>query len=247
MGSFQIETSQNIKINQNIASLGSRFGALLLDFAIIYFYFTGIIMVVGIINKNNPDLTWYKTTLIVASIPVVFYHLLFEYFMNGQTPGKKMLKIQVVKTDGSSAGFIAYLIRWLFRIVDIQISFGIVAIVTYYTNGKGQRLGDIVADTTVVKLASTYKSRNVFIKIDKDYIPTYPHVTLFSDEDIMKIKELYIKARRNKDWDLLKKLRERIEEKLNIETNKDDIEFVKTIVKDYYYYYYNENETSQNK
>ncbi len=243
MDNFQIDTTQNIRIDQNIASLGNRIGATLLDYAVLYMYFIIVMMFSGLLYSDSPDSGMFKTTMIIAIIPVIFYHLLFEYYMNGQTPGKKMLKIQVVKTDGSSAGFIEYLIRWIFRTIDMPF-FGIVGIITFLINEKGQRLGDIVAGTTVVKLESTYKSKHVFINIDDDYVPTFPHVTLFSDDDMAKIKELYIKSRRNKDWNLLSRLRDKIKDKLDIETDLSDIEFVKTIIKDYYYYYYNENETS---
>ncbi len=242
MNNYQIETTQNIDINQDIADLGSRIGASALDFGFMYTYIYVITILIGLSNVNSPS-EGMIVALIIAFIPIVFYHLIFEYFMNGQTPGKKILKIQVVKTNGASAGFIEYLLRWLFRFIDTSFM-GIVGIIVFLVNGKGQRLGDIVAGTTVVKLASTHKSNHVFINIDDDYIPTFPHVTLFTDEDIAKIKELYIKARRRKDWDLLAKLREKIKEKLKIETEMSDIEFVKTIVKDYYYYYYNDDETS---
>ena len=241
MDNFQIDTTQNIRIDQNIASLGHRIGAALLDAAIMYMYFVVVLIFSGLLFNDTMEM--FRTILIIAAIPFMFYHLLFEYYMNGQTPGKKILKIQVVKTDGSSAGFIEYLIRWLFRVIDMQF-LGAVAIITYLINEKGQRLGDIVAGTTVISLQPTNRSKNVFINIDDDYVPTFPQVTLFSDEDMAKIKELYIKARRNKDWNLLSRLRNKIQEKLNIETDLSDIEFVKTIVKDYYYYYYNDDETS---
>ncbi len=244
MGNFQIETTQNININQSIASLGNRIGATLLDFTIIYIYIMAILMFSGVFNSVNPDVESFGMIITIASIPILFYDLLFEYYMNGQTPGKKMLKIQVVKTDGSSAGFIAYFLRWLLRLIEVQMSFGIIAIITYLINGKGQRIGDIIAGTTVVKLSSTYISNNVFINIPEDYVPSFPHVTLFSDEDITRIKELYIKARRNNDGMLLARLRDRIKDKLNIDTEMDDLDFVKTIVKDYYYFYYNESDAS---
>ncbi len=242
MDNFQIETSQNIKINQDIASLGLRIGATLLDGAVIYIYFFVIMLAYG--TTASIDEKTFNLIIIVAFIPIIFYNLLFEYFMNGQTPGKKIVKIQVVKTDGSPPGFIEYFLRWLFRLIEVQLALGIIAIITFLLNGKGQRLGDIVADTTVITLKKPYKSKNIFINIDEDYIPTFPHVTLFSDEDMTKIKELYIKARRNRDWNLMSKLSDKVKEKLNIESELDDIEFVKTIIKDYYYYYYYDNEMS---
>jgi len=243
MSNFQIETVQNIRINQNIASLGNRIGATLIDYGIIYAYFLLFIFLFsGALAGGASSSEGFTIGIFIIMIPVLFYDLFFEYYMNGQTPGKKVLKIQVVKTDGSSPDFIAYFLRWVFRVIDVKLGGGVIAIITYLVNGKGQRLGDIVADTMVVDLNTAYKSNHIFIDIPDDYIPTFPHVTLFSDEDMSKIKELYIKGRRNDDSELLSKLRTKIIDKIDIVSDMDDIDFIKTIVKDYYYFYYKDQD-----
>ncbi|HHH55204.1 MAG TPA: RDD family protein [Bacteroidetes bacterium] len=239
MSNIQIETVHNVKLNQNIASVGERIAAILLDYMIIYFYFIIMSFVLVAFGINDP--TSMQIYYIILSIPILLFHLLFEYLMNGQSPGKRMIKLQVVKTDGSRPTFSAYLLRWLFRIVDTGIGFGVIGIITILINGKGQRLGDIIAGTTVINLNKKDKSKNVFIKISEDYQPKFPIVTMFSDEDIVKIKDIYIKGRKNNNGELLKKLRNRIVEKTNIESDLDDIQFIKTIVKDYYYYAENIN------
>jgi len=239
LSNIQIETVHNVKLNQNIASLGERIAAILLDFMIMYFYF--IIMSIVLVSFAVDNPTTLKIYYIILSIPILIFHLLFEYLMNGQSPGKRMIKLQVVKTDGSRPTFSAYLLRWLFRLLDTGIGFGIIGIITILINGKGQRLGDIVAGTTVINLNKKDKSKNVFIKLNEDYQPKFPIVTMFSDEDIVKIKDIYIKGRKNNNRELLKKLRNKIVEKTNIESDLDDIQFIKTIVKDYYYYAENIN------
>jgi uncharacterized RDD family membrane protein YckC len=234
MNNFQIETAHNVKISQNIASIGDRIAASAIDFMIFYFY--GIFVVILLISSNirvDDDKMMILYSIIL--IPIIVYHLLFEYFMDGQSPGKRLVKIKVVKLDGSKAGFSNYLLRWMFRIIDTPI-FGIVGIITFLVNGKGQRVGDIVAGTTVISLKEEKQDKNAFIEIKEDYVPTYDSVTFFSDDDILKIKDIYINAIRTKNHRLLKQLREKVEHKLNLQSDMNDIQFVKTIIKDYYFY-----------
>jgi uncharacterized RDD family membrane protein YckC len=234
MNNFQIETAHNVRISQNIASVGERIAASVIDIMIFYFYFLILIMLtVSSMERIDEDKMMIYYFIIL--IPIIVYHLLFEYFMDGQTPGKRLVKIKVVKLDGSKAGFSNYLLRWIFRIIDTTI-FGIVGIITILVNGKGQRVGDIVAGTTVISLKEEKQNKNAFIEIKEDYVPTYDNVTFFSDEDILKIKDIYIQARRTNNHRLLKELREKIENKLNLQSDMKDIQFVKTIIKDYYFY-----------
>ena len=82
---------------------------------------------------------------LIVNLPTTFYSLIFEIAMNGQTPGKYLNKIRVVKIDGSKPTLGSYLTRWLLRIIDIWFFTGSVAVFTILFNGKGQRLGDIAA------------------------------------------------------------------------------------------------------
>jgi len=56
----------------------------------------------------------------VLSFPVMFYTLVLESLLQGQTIGKRALKIRVVKIDGYQATFSDYVVRWFFRIVDVS-------------------------------------------------------------------------------------------------------------------------------
>ena len=118
-------------------------------------------------------------------LPLFLYHLLWEMFWNGRSPGKAVMKLRVVKLDGSKPSFSNYLLRWLLRIIDLTLTSGAVALVTILFNGRGQRLGDIAATTTVISEKKTMDlHRTLLIDIPEGYVPTYPQVTVFSDREM---------------------------------------------------------------
>jgi len=237
MDEFQIETAQNVSINQQVSNLSTRIIAYLMDLMIIISYF---ILVIFILKKldllNRIDL---YITYILITLPVFFYSLFFETLFNGQTPGKMLLGIRVVKIDGSKPYFGNYLLRWVLRIIDIDIASGSVAVCSILLNGKGQRLGDIAASTTVIDLKQKIKLHHTLnIDLPVNYKPTYPQVTLLSDKDIQIIKNLYQKAihQENNDHNIILKLNDKVLDLTGIKTNQKPIDFVDTVLKDYNYF-----------
>jgi len=235
MDEFQIETAQNISINQHVANLGTRIGAYLLDFLIIMSY---VIVVFYIINSLNImkgfDLNLTYTLLM---LPVFFYSLLFETLFNGQSPGKMLTNIRVVKKDGSKPTFGSFLMRWVLRIIDVQLASGAVAIFTILLNGKGQRLGDLAAGTTVITERHKISLKNTLLTdLEVDYKPTYSQVTLLSDSDIQTIKNLYQKSVRRGNHNIILRLYDKIIKITEIKTEQKPFEFVETVIKDYNYF-----------
>jgi uncharacterized RDD family membrane protein YckC len=144
------------------ASIGSRIVAVIIDYIIIWLIMLIITLPLGmsaaffslVSGMANPMLLVSAMALIaaVAAIHVVVLILYFSYFESttGQTPGKRMMKIKVVKTGGKSLNFTDAFIRTLFRIID-QIGAYLVGLVIILLSDKKQRLGDMAADTIVVK------------------------------------------------------------------------------------------------
>ncbi|MBT1701624.1 RDD family protein, partial [Fulvivirgaceae bacterium PWU4] len=105
------------------------------------------------------------------------YSLVFETLNKGQSIGKMALRIQVIKVAGGKITFSDYAARWVFRLIDIYFSLGAIASILVVSSAKGQRIGDVVANTAVVKTSpkmnlnlddllaihqkSTYTPRNV--------------------------------------------------------------------------------------
>ncbi len=235
MDKFQIETAQNIAINQNVAHITTRIGSYLIDALFIVGYY---LIAFFILTKLNlpPSMEYFSIYLLVG-LPAFFYSLLFEVLMNGQTPGKYFNQTRVVKLDGSKPTFGSYLIRWLLRIVDFSLASGSVAVLTILLNGKGQRLGDIAAGTTVIseKKRITLKD-TIASDVTDNYTPTYSQVTLLTDNDIHTIKKLYQDALKKRNHKVILKLHTKIIELTGITTEQKPAQFVDTVIKDYHYY-----------
>ena len=148
MDNFQIETAQNVSIQQNVASVATRIGSYLIDGLIIVGYYLIAIWIFNALDMSLGIEMW--VVYLLLGLPVFFYSLIFEVLMYGQTPGKYVNKIRVVKIDGSKPTFSSYLLRWMLRLIDISLASGSVALLTILLNGKGQRLGDMAAGTTVI-------------------------------------------------------------------------------------------------
>ena len=173
----------------------------------------------------------------VLSFPVMFYTLVLESVLQGQTIGKRALKIRVVKIDGYQASFSDYVVRWFFRIVDIYI-FGLGFFVMLF-NKKTQRIGDMAAGTAVIGLKDNVNiSHTILENLKENYMPTYPNVIKLSDNDARIIKETFSAARTSKDYQTLIKLRNKIIEVVGIKHVKQstDMEFIDVILKDYNFY-----------
>lgn len=234
MEEFQIETAQNVGIQQNVANLGDRMLAYLIDTLIIGFYFFVMIMIMVSLELDNSDL-WALWLLV--SLPAFLYYVLLETFWNGQTIGKRTMNIRVVKLDGSKPGFSNYFVRWILRIVDVSLTSGGLAVLTILIRGNGQRVGDIAAGTTVISEKVKLSIDDTLLKeIPLDYKPTYSQVTVFKDDEMQLIKTLYDEARYKSQHNVILSLYTRIIKVMDVETKQKPIDFVDTVIKDYNYY-----------
>ncbi len=232
-----IETTQNIDLEYKIASIGDRIFAFAIDF------FTMILWVIiwlTILTRMGSLEYWQ----IIFALPVVFYSLLCEILLNGQSFGKMVMKIRVVKMDGSELSLGSCLLRWLFRIIDVLFLGGAVAIISIIASNKAQRIGDIVAGTLVVKLTNNnFLEDTSYVEVPAEYVPKYDSVYLLSDEDVQTIKEVLDLSGRSgagsvfktkTEHTLMLKTREAIQKKLNIDKlDIPSIEFLENVLKDY--------------
>ncbi|MEO5929050.1 MAG: RDD family protein [Candidatus Kapaibacterium sp.] len=235
----QIQTTQNVDIEYEVANIAERIGAWAVDALILFGYivviYAGFLFIA--LNKNLLDRTSTIVALIIATIPFLFYELICETLMNGQSFGKKVFKLRVVKLDGSQPEIGGYFLRWLLRIPDIWMALGTVAVVTILFNGKGQRLGDLAAGTSVVKIKPTVTlSDTILAKVDDDYVPTYPQVMTLKDEDIAVIMEVLTSRDYRDDPVIMRALVTRIQDTLGVTSELTPRKFLRIVVKDYNHY-----------
>lgn len=242
MSELTINTTQNVTINFTAASIGHRILAFGIDVLIIMAYLTSIFLFLsksGLEYKIQSMDGWSQLAIrSIIFLPVMFYSLIFETFFEGQSLGKKLVRIKVVKIEGYQASFGDYLIRWLFRLVDIIITSGILGFITIILSKKFQRLGDMAAGTSVITLRNNVNiSSTILEEIQQDYVPIYPLVIKLSDNDIRIIKDKFIKAKAKRDEELVLKLVSKIEEVTGIKNQSaNNWSFISTVLKDYNYY-----------
>lgn len=239
MENIEIETTQNVDIQYNIASIGDRVVAQIIDLLIVGGYAIAMIFILSFIgNMFSGSPYYYPTaTFIVLYLPFFLYDFLCELFLNGQSFGKKLIKIKVVKIDGSQPGIGSYFLRWLIKPVDVFFTYGSVGIITMLINGKGQRLGDLAANTTVIKLKQEVKLEEILLpKTAINYEVKFPQVSLLSDKDIQIIKDV-LNHRKNTDafsyQNILEKAKVSISNKMGVQSEMNALFFLDTIIKDY--------------
>ena len=198
--------------------------------SVVYIVIMFIYAILMAVSSGNPAM------VVVVLIPV-FYPLLMEVFFNGQTLGKMAMDIRVVKVDGSKPGFIAYLLRWIFIIVDIMMSFGSIATITIIFSKNSQRLGDMAAGTTVIRVSPrTTLSQIAPLKFQEDYVPAFSEVNLLTEYDISLVKKVITKRSETWDQELSTKMAKYIKQKMGVTSDQADLKFLKTVLQDYEYY-----------
>lgn len=244
MSELSINTTQNVTINFKAASVGERMLASLLDLLIktayiivvtyVFFYLLGVERLLG----SMEDM-WSRIAIIILFFfPVLIYSVALESIFEGQTIGKKLIKIKVVKIDGYQASFGDYLIRWLFRIVENNLMGGLIGLVAMIVSSKTQRMGDMAAGTAVITLKNNITIDSTILEeIGDAYLPIYPLVIKLSDNDMRIIKDTFLVAEKNNDAETIDKLTKKIESVTGIKNQSgNQIDFIKTILKDYNFY-----------
>lgn len=244
MSQIAINTSQNVNINFTVAGVGERMLAFIIDLLIrIAYVVTILYLFFNIFDLgyllNGLDGWSIRAVYLVLTFPVYIYPLVLESLMEGQTPGKRLMKIKVVKIDGYQASFADYMIRWVFRIVDVSFA-GVVGLISMIVSKNNQRLGDIASGTAVISLKNNINiSHTILENIHENYIPSFPQVIALSDNDMRIIKDNYTKALKADDRQIINKLSDKIKSILKLEidpTKMTERQFIGVIIKDYNYY-----------
>ncbi len=153
-----IDTPEQIDLHFSIAGIGSRFVALLLDWLLIAVAATVVALfalfifgVLGASNKLHSLGPWFAGILLLIGFLFVWgYFAFFEAYWTGQTPGKRAMKLRVIKDTGRQITLFEALARNLLRYVDYLPGLYLAGVITMLCNKRHKRLGDYVAGTLVV-------------------------------------------------------------------------------------------------
>lgn len=243
MQTIDIRTTQNVTIEYELASLRERALSFFIDFIIVIFLYLAIIFLASSILPNSLFDNSMLSAFWFALLPIaffVFYQFLSEVLGNGRSWGKRALGIKVVRIDGEEPSLSDYFLRAIFHLIDSILSSGVLAGLLISSSPKHQRLGDMTANTTVIRIKhNTRFQLQDILKISsiEDYQPRYPQVRRLSEPDMLLLKHLIARQRlyRNDAHD--QAVDEAVERLITIlqieEPPQDPIEFLKTLIRDY--------------
>lgn len=230
MKKISFRTSQNVVIDFKIATLGSRIISFFIDMAIIMI--STIMLAIILIPAN-------ENFIYVLPLPFIFYTLVCELSMNGQSLGKKIMRIRVVNVIGKEPKSLDFIIRWVFRLVDIFLSLGSLAVIFVSTTPRGQRLGGVLSNTMVISLRGEMSLSLVDILGIEDrqsYAPQYLEAYRFNETEMLTIKMLLDRSQKYHNEahkKLMDAAAERVANVLEIPAPDDKPLFLQTVLRDY--------------
>ncbi|SNR40079.1 MULTISPECIES: RDD family protein [Hymenobacter] len=231
MSTIRIQTAQNVVVEYEIASVGERLVAHIIDSLVlgIYTVVCGFVVQYGLNSSTSQGIL--AIALIV--IPALLYHPLCEIFFGGQSLGKHMRHIKVTRVDGTRPSVGDYLLRWLLALFEIQMTSGVVALLCIIITGRGQRLGDLAAGTTVVSLRPAAPDELNLGNVPPNYQVVFPQVAQLTDHDIALVRRLLAQALRRDNFVLLNEVANKVKTLTGIHTDLQDEPFLRTILRDY--------------
>lgn len=225
-----IETPERVPLEFSLASIGNRFLAVAIDHFIQYFSIfliswlalslagSGWSDVVDAPDKLLTEMPKWTIAVMIVALFLVFagYFIFFEWLWNGQTPGKRLLKLRVIRDDGRPLTLWEAIARNLLRIGDAVPGFVVpiysVGLIVIFLSSRDQRLGDIFAGTVVIRertdeaptFAETFSSRVTdvaFTRVQK-ISGIKANVSQLTDREV-EVVEAFLRRR----WDLTERQR----------------------------------------
>ncbi len=225
-----IETAQNVQLHHEVASLGDRIVAYIIDRLVL---FAWVMLWVLLLFAFKPDdSVVFVLVILLLFLPITFYHLACELLMDGQSIGKAAMKVKVARKDGGQPGLGAYLLRWLLRPVDQFNGLGLIVVLI---NGKGQRLGDLAAGTTVITLKQRTQLKDTLMtRVEEAHQVRFPEAVRLTDAQAVLIKEVLNNTRTANRWALIEEMAGKVRQAIG--ASGDDLkpmEFLRAVLQDY--------------
>ncbi len=156
---LDIHTPENVVFGYEVAGIGSRFLAAIVDTLLIVLLLALANFVLFVVagaagtleSSSSQAAVWFIAALGLVSFGVLWgYYIFFEMFWNGQSPGKRLVGLRVIRNDGSPIGAVESLVRNLIRFVDFLPLYYGIGVISMFISRRTQRLGDLAASTLVV-------------------------------------------------------------------------------------------------
>src|SRR5215467_8190708 len=194
-----VETPERVELHFILASVGNRFLAAALDHIIQAVLLGLIILSFGAAagwSYFSSLGVWAAALMVLVAFTIFWgYFVFFEAIWSGQTPGKRIMKLRVIREDGRPVRFFEVFVRNLLRLfVDFMpmpsYAIGVVSIVF---SSQSKRVGDFVAGTVVIKERSSEAPSldEVTRLLEAEIIQPVPATPLFkSDPRLLEANEI---------------------------------------------------------
>ena len=232
MKTVTITTSQNVKIEYDLASWAERLVAFIID---------TVIFAIGLLIISFSLSSFRFVSNITLFLYVCFFTTSIELLNDGQSIGKMLMKIRIVKLNSRHMKMSDYLMRWCFRLFDIWGTSGLLATFLISTTRYNQRLGDVLANTCVIRLSPRHPLKLIdvlSIKTLENYTPVYRNVTRLREQDIVLAKTIledFQKYRNEAHAEAVDLCTERLMKVMDLTEHQEptNIDFIKTLIKDF--------------
>jgi uncharacterized RDD family membrane protein YckC len=250
---YIIDTPENIEFSYDMAGIGSRFLAAIIDtllLIIIQIALTvAMLALMGMIEGMFGDTGTSLLAAVWGLLGFIFlwgYYAFFEMVWNGQSPGKRVIRLRVVRDGGRPITFVATAIRNLVRIIDFLPAFYGLGVLAMFIDRRARRLGDLAGGTIVVKERAAVSLESLTARAETLPMPPLsealppnmlPNLHTLSDTDydliqefLRRRKELGSESRQRLGWQLAQGLNTRIGVRVNF---GDQESFLERLARDY--------------
>ena len=197
---LNIDTPENVAFGYDVAGIGSRFLAALVDTLIIavlllVVFMTGAFLTRTILDNLSDSATGWIVALIglIAFAFLWGYYIFFELLWNGQSPGKRWVGLRVIKTDGTPITLSESIIRNLVRLVDFLPAYYGLGVVVMFVNDQARRLGDLAAGTLVVRDKAKVTLESLGQQTNRPLVASLSSVTEETDLPVERLTEADIR------------------------------------------------------
>lgn len=237
---YIIETPENIAFSYEIAGIGSRFIAAIID-TILIVAFQALIFLVASLAIEQFALSESVLNAGAAILSFVMlwgYYLLFELIWSGQSPGKRITGLRVVGTAGRPISFISSALRNVIRLIDFLPFFYGIGVISMFIDGRARRLGDLAASTLVVRERGkvTLESLTTSTTQADDQRLLIEHLDQLTSRDYELVSD-YLQQRQSLAVDTRKRLSmqlaEGVRRRLEVETVYEPDAFLEHVAEDY--------------
>lgn len=232
MSTIRVQTTQNVTLEYEVASVGERILATIIDNLILVAWIGGWFLLFSLVGLDGTAIV--VAGVVLVGLPYIFYHLACEVFFNGQSLGKKARHIKVIRLDGTQPSFGDYVLRWVLRIVDTGLFGGIIAVIVVLANGRGQRVGDLAAGTSVISTRPRQAGGALApASTEEGYVVVFPQAAQLQDHDVAIVRQLLYKGLERDNYLLLNEVANKVKELTGIRTELSDEAFLRTVIRDH--------------